>query len=736
MINEYILLLCATFFFTYTSNKIILLWSLRKQYIIKCFMSLNTNLIYDHNWINIDNASQAIENTRKKAYSHIKSQLLYDLCDIENNADVRYLLITRLPIRIQTQEKDFLNKGYKIKKITGNYIQTHKNKKMIDVSGSYGVNIIGNDYYKKLNRTTMPINLGIYTHLHKKLDKKLIKLVDLNVNKNKIFFSQSKYKYEQFEVCTSYYNSGTEAVEASIRLCQYNTSKKLFVTFDNAYHGWTSKLINGFVKEPSSNENLVLPFNLTTLQVIKNEHKNIAAILFNPIAIYNIRQNDIFLDVDLFNISSKKNEEFIKNLETLQEICFMYNIAFIIDEVYSAFRFSNDLLYKSLSVKLYPDIVIMGKTLACGFSNGVAVGFKHYLQRVNNDEMYNRSVVQGTFAGNINFVKGALTFLNFIHDITYNQIFNMLDHAINDINNKSENIKLKRYGLLVTVDYLKKSPYNWLLQLYMLNNGIYLSCYGTSRMNFNTSFTVEEIYDFKTKVIKSIHDFERDEWLVGRERNLISTIYFTKCIVNTFIYKCIIKPYNYIMLAKRIDVDVSHNNKLNFITHFTSSLVTTGTYYTIFFTPYFYTSVYTFLLCQIIRQAGHFLFEKSNDQAEEAKIGFRNKSKRLTFVIFSINLLVLNIFNLNFNELIFNNLCVVMVLKIGTSCAYNGVGNTFLWIIKIITDMFTDLYDFAPSTWIDVLRDKSVLQKELNQNFIPKFVNEKKSIVMAYFMKS
>jgi hypothetical protein len=77
-----------------------------------------------------------------------------------------------------------------------------------------------------------------------------------------------------------------------------------------------------------------------------------------------------------------------------------------------------------------------------------------------------------------------------------------------------------------------------------------------------------------------------------------------------------------------------------------------------------------------------------------------------------------------------------MVLKIGTSCAYNGFGNTFLWIIKIITDMFTDLYDFAPSTWIDVLRDKSVLQKELNQNFIPKFVNEKKSIVMAYFMKS
>jgi hypothetical protein len=50
--------------------------------------------------------------------------------------------------------------------------------------------------------------------------------------------------------------------------------------------------------------------------------------------------------------------------------------------------------------------------------------------------------------------------------------------------------------------------------------------------------------------------------------------------------------------------------------------------------------------------------------------------------------------------------------------------------------MFTDLYDFAPSTWIDVFHNKAVLQQELNQNFIPKFVNEKKSIVMAYFMKS
>ena len=373
MINEYILLFCVTFFFTYISNKIILLWSLRKQYIMKFFMILNTNLIYDHNWINIDNASQAIENVRKKAYCKIKNQLLYDLSDIENNSDVRYLITTRLPIRIQTQEKEFSNKGYKIKQIIGNYIQTHKNKKMIDVSGSYGVNIIGNDYYKKLNRTTMPINLGIYTHLHKKLDKKLINLVDLNVNKNNIFFSQSKYKYEQFEVCTGYYNSGTEAVEASIRLCQYNTNKKLFVTFDNAYHGWTSKLINGFVKEPSSNENLVLPLNMTTLQLIKNEHKNIAAIIFNPIAIYNIRQNDIFLDVDLFNISSKKNEEFIKSIETLQEICFMYNIAFIIDEVYSAFRFSNDLLYKSLNVKLYPDIVLQINLFVVAEPTGVNV---------------------------------------------------------------------------------------------------------------------------------------------------------------------------------------------------------------------------------------------------------------------------------------------------------------------------------------------------------------------------
>lgn len=189
------------------------------------------------------------------------------------------------------------------------------------------------------------------------------------------------------------------------------------------------------------------------------------------------------------------------------------------------------------------------------------------------------------------------------------------------------------------------------------------------------------------------------------------------------------------MLAKKIDCHVSHNNKINFFVHFISSLITIVLYYTILFTPYFYISIYTFLICQIIRQSGHFLFEKSNQHADEAKIGFRNNSKRLSFIIFAIGIIVLNIFKFDFNKLIFNNLCIIYILKIGTSCVYNGFRHTSLWIIKIITDMFTDLYDFAPSTWIDILYDRSVLYNELNQNFIPMFMNKKKNIIMAYFIK-
>jgi len=458
--------------------------------------------------------------------------------------------------------------------------------------------------------------------------------------------------------------------------------------------------------------------------------------------IYKIRQNDILLETDIANES--KSHDIIqvnKYLEKLEKICSLYGIALIFDEVYSAFRFGPGLLTNIINLNVKPDIFVLGKTIGLGIPCGIIVGSNYYLNRQIADEGYNKSVIQGTFSNSEMLSSSISLFLKYIYDKndTYVKLFALLDKSIRVINKRIDEygVTLSRFGLLVTTNFKHKSPYNWLLQFYLLKNNIYTSCYGSSRMNFNLSFSDKEILFFQDNFMRSVQLMNENTWFTGKSRNLTSEIYLGKLLLNTCMQNCFVKPYEYIMLAKNIDIDVSHHNKLNFATHYFSSLLTLYCYF-LCMVDEKYKAMYVFIFCQFLRQMGHFLFEDSNEEAENAKIGFNNTSKKFTITMFILlNILTIPT-NKNISQRLLKNLILVMCLKISQSASQIGVKNTVLWIIKIITDMITDLDDMGPNTFIDCFTDPKVLKRELDVNFNKHYINNDgtidiQKIIMAYF---
>jgi glutamate-1-semialdehyde 2,1-aminomutase len=706
--------------------------TLQPEIIKNILVNLNTHLLFkDHEWYSLNITDKTLIKKRKECFIDLIIFLKGISIHIKTNNDNRYKLNTRIPIRILDQLDDntidVLQQTLNITKSHNNYIFIKK-QKLLDVTGFYGVNIIGSNIYEKiLENTSKNVSLGIYYNQMKNVDKLLIQLCDFQPKNN---YSQTELYYKKIENVVSYHNSGTEAVEAVLRLTKYNTKKNKFVTFDTTYHGWSSQMISG-ISSIDNKDNLKLPFlELESLKVIQDNAYSISCVLFNPMCIYKIRQNDILLEIDKTNVSKTHDiNEINEYLIKLEKICSLYDIALVFDEIYSAFRFGPSLL-STKYIKANPDIIIIGKTIGCGIPCGIAIGNNHYLQRQKENEGYNKSVIQGTFSNSTMLSNSIELFLNYIktQKKQYKLLFNRMDKMIQNVNNvlleNDVEINLSRYGLLITTDFLNKSPYHFLLQFYLMKHNIFTCCYGTSRMNLNLSFGKDEIMFFETKFINAVLNMKKDSWFCGEKRNLSSNIYICKLLGNTVLQKYFKEPYDYIMLAKKIDLDVSHHNRINFMTHYFSSLLTLYSYF-LFFVDEKYKAMYLFLFCQIVRQMGHFLFEVPNEEAENAKIGFNNSSKRLTITLFILmSVLTLPVNKFDINKTLLKNLIIVMCIKIANSSSQIGLEKTILWIIKIITDMVTDLDDMGPKSFIDFFTDDNIRYKTLNENFIPKYMKD------------
>ena len=150
---------------------------------------------------------------------------------INGLSDIRFTDTNRVPVQFQRETR----KRYQVAAVTctskGCTLVDVDGGQSIDVSGSYGVNVAGYDQYKQFVergwQRVKELGPNVLGPVHPIISEVLPKLKTIS-NKDEV----------------SFHMSGTEAVMCAVRLCRFNTRRKLIVQFAGAYHGADSASVS------------------------------------------------------------------------------------------------------------------------------------------------------------------------------------------------------------------------------------------------------------------------------------------------------------------------------------------------------------------------------------------------------------------------------------------------------------------------------------------------------------
>lgn len=199
--------------------------------------------------------------------------------------------------------------------------------------------------------------------------------------------------------------SGSEAVQAALRLARAHTGRKKIIKFEGHYHGWLDSILVGTGvaaqprggvtwsdecgaartesagQDPKASEDLiVLPWNdlESVEQAFRDYAGQIAAVITEPI----LCNNACILPEPGY-------------LQGLRSFCEESGAVLIFDEVITGFRVGLSGAQGYLGVT--PDLGIFGKGVAGGFPLSVLAGGREMMQRMGSGEV-NHS---GTFNGHV-----------------------------------------------------------------------------------------------------------------------------------------------------------------------------------------------------------------------------------------------------------------------------------------------------------------------------------------------
>lgn len=190
-------------------------------------------------------------------------------------------------------------------------------------------------------------------------------------------------------------NTGSEAVQAAIRIARAHTRRETIVKFEGHYHGWMNNVLVSYhpkesqplQSQPSCGgqpaaeyaNTIILPWNdLEALDsLLTNRGKEIACVITEPL---------------LANSGCCEPE--LGYLEGLVELCRKHHVVSIFDEVITGFRVALGGARELYGVE--PDLSVYGKAIAGGFSLS-AVGGRYEMFDVLRD---GRTIHAGTYNGN------------------------------------------------------------------------------------------------------------------------------------------------------------------------------------------------------------------------------------------------------------------------------------------------------------------------------------------------
>jgi glutamate-1-semialdehyde 2,1-aminomutase len=461
-----------------------------------------------------DNAPFEIQNLRCQAFFKLSEVLKArhplsiqaTTAARENISDMQFISAYRVPFQFSPLVQEHLKVGSFLQSSTGVFVTDLDGQSFYDLTGSYGVNVFGVDFYKKTMMDGMtqtqdmgPV-LGVYHPCTARNAERLKKISGMD------------------EV--SFHMSGTEAVMQAVRLARYHTRRRNIVRFCGAYHGWWEDVQPGPGNPMPPRETYTLSeMSQRTLDVLRTR-KDIACVLVNPLQALHPNVNapgDSTL-VDSSRTAAYDRYAYTEWLRQLREVCSASGIVLIFDEVFLGFRLAKGGAQEYFGVKA--DMVTYGKTLGGGFPVGVVCGKKQWMQRFRSDRPADICFARGTFKEHPAIMGAMSAFLDQLEKPEIQAVYEGLDERwntrcklFNDTMRANElPVRAANMSSVWTIFYTQASRYNWMLQYYLRIHGLALSWVGTGRLIFSLNYTDADFDAVLQRFVSAAKQMKHDGW--------------------------------------------------------------------------------------------------------------------------------------------------------------------------------------------------------------------------------
>jgi glutamate-1-semialdehyde 2,1-aminomutase len=421
-------------------------------------------------------------------------------------SDLQFTETYRVPFQYSRLVREHLGAGAFAQSSSGVTVTDLDGNVSYDLTGSYGVNIFGNDFYKeciaKAERRAHALGpvLGPY---HPVIADNVARLCEISGLDE-----------------VSFHMSGTEAVMQAVRLARYHTRRSHLVRFAGAYHGWWGDVQPGVGNPISPHETYTLAdMSERTLRVLKTR-RDIACVLINPLQALHPNANapaDSAL-ADSSRIGRFDRAAYSQWLKSLREICTERNIVLIFDEVFVGFRLAAGGAQEYFGVRA--DMVTYGKSLAGGLPVGAVCGRKELMQRFREDRPVDICFARGTFNSHPYVMTAMDEFLNRLDDPAVRSIYIGLDDTWNararQLNEmlaaQDLPVRVSNLSSIWMVHYTEPSRYNWMLQYYLRAEQLALSWVGTGRLIFSLNYTDADFAEVAKRFVTAVGKMKQDGW--------------------------------------------------------------------------------------------------------------------------------------------------------------------------------------------------------------------------------
>jgi glutamate-1-semialdehyde 2,1-aminomutase len=424
----------------------------------------------------------------------------------EGLADLQFTGRYRVPFQFSSFVQERLKVGAFVASAEGSSVTDLDGNRFIDLTGSYGVNVFGVDFYKacmaegaRIGETLGPV-LGAY---HPCVAENTVRLKAVS-------------GHEQ----VSFHMSGTEAVMQAVRLARYHTRRKHLVRFCGAYHGWWEDVQPGPGNPMPPRETYTLKdMDDRSLRVLRTR-RDIACVLVNPLQALHPNRNapgDSTL-VDGSRSAGYDRAAYTAWLKQLRAVCTERGIVLIFDEVFLGFRLAPGGAQEYFGVRA--DLVTYGKTLAGGYPVGVVCGRADLMKRFRLERPADVCFARGTFNAHPYVMGGMSAFLRRFQTPEIQALYVNQD-AKWEARAKRFNDTMASHGFPVRaanlqsvwmLTYTEPGRYHWMYQYFLRWHGLALSWIGTGRLIFRLDLQDDEFEAVLRRCVAAAQDMTEQGW--------------------------------------------------------------------------------------------------------------------------------------------------------------------------------------------------------------------------------